>query len=152
MEISELHAYHIRKVEASFWISGQNLIPEQVTEAVGIQPDFSGNKGDEKRNKLGKVMGTHSESFWVLSTEGKVKSKDINDHLRYLLSQLLPHREAILKIADNGETYFDILWQSTYLYAGTGPVIERDCLQGAAQLGAKMGFDIYQIDEKEGDV
>ena len=151
MGINELHASHIRKVEVNFCILGQNLIPEQVTEAVGIQPDYSGNKGDEKRNNLGKVMGTHSESFWVLSTEGKVESKDINDHLRYLLSQLLPHREAILKFAKSGETYFDILWQSTYLYAGTGPVIERDCLQGAAQLGAGMGFDIYQIDEQGND-
>jgi hypothetical protein len=62
---------------------------------------------------------------------------------------LLPHRDAILKLSQEGDIYFDILWQSTYLYAGTGPIIDRDCLQGVSQLQASMGFDIYQIDEEE---
>ena len=65
------------------------------------------------------------------------------------MERLLPHREAILELADGGETYFDVLWQSTYLYAGTGPLIEADCLAGVAALRAGMGFDIYQIDEEE---
>ena len=148
MGINELHASHIRQVRGSFSISGQNLIPEQVTEAIGIQPDHSAHRGDEKRNYKGQIIGTHSESFWVLSTEGKVESKDINGHLRYLLLLLLPHREVILKIAESGETHFDVVWKSTYLYAGTGPVIDRDCLYGVAQLEAGMGFDIYQVDEE----
>src|ERR1700742_1371906 len=118
MPINEFHASHIRKVEVNFIISGEWLIPAQVTEATGIQPDYSGNRGDERQNGLGHVMGTHSEGFWVLSIEGKVESKDINDHLRYLLSRLLPHRKAIRKLAEKGPTYFGALWQSTYLYAG----------------------------------
>lgn len=148
MGINELHASHIRQVRVSFSISGQSLLPEQVTKAIGIQPDQSAQKGDEKRNNQREIIGVHSESFWVLSTEGKIESKDINDHLRHLLSLLLPYRETILKFAEDGETYFDVLWKSTYLYAGTGPVIERGCLYGVAQLGAGMGFDIYQVDEE----
>jgi hypothetical protein len=148
MGISELHASHIRKVEVNFIISGHTLNSEAVTQTIGIQPDHFGCAGDEKKNFLGQTIGTNSEGFWALSTKNKVVSKDINDHLRYLLSQLLPHREEILKLAQAGKTYFDILWQSTYLYAGTGPVIEKDCLQGIAELKAGMGFDIYQIDEE----
>jgi hypothetical protein len=149
MGMNELNASHIRKVEVNFWISSESLNPDEVTQAIGILPDHSGLRGDEKINNVGHIIGNHSEGFWILSTENKVQSKDINDHFRYLLSQLLPHREAILRSAEGGETYFDILWQSTYLYAGTGPVIESDCLQGVAQLEAGMGFDIYQIDEEE---
>jgi hypothetical protein len=148
MGISELHASHIRKVEVKFSISGRNLNPEAVSQNIGIQPDYSGITGDDDMNNLGQVIGKHSEGFWMLSSEGKVRSKDVNDHLRYLLFHLLPHREKLLTLAQSGETYFDVLWQSTYLYAGTGPVIERDCLQGVAQLEAGIGFDIYQIDEE----
>jgi hypothetical protein len=151
MGITELHASHIRKVEVNFCIFGESLNPVEVTQAIGIQPDHSGLRGDEKKNNLGQTIGTHFEGFWILSTENKAQSKDINDHFRYLLFQLLPHREAILRFAEGGETYFDILWQSTYLYAGTGPMIDRDCLQGVAQLEAGMGFDIYQIDEDDED-
>jgi hypothetical protein len=149
MGISELHASHLRKVEINFGIFGESLNPKEVTQKIGIQPDYSGLRGDDKTNNLGRRIGTHSQGFWILSTENRVQSKDINDHVRYLLTQLLPHREEILKLAEGGETYFDILWQSTYLYAGTGPEIERDCLQGVVQLEAGMGFDIYQIDEEE---
>lgn len=40
-----------------------------------------------------------------------------------------------------------VFWQSTYLYAGTGPLLDAADLAGVAALGAGMGFDIYQLDE-----
>ena len=43
-----------------------------------------------------------------------------------------------------GETFFDVLWTSNYLYAGTGPIISHGGLQGMSDLGASIGFDIYQ--------
>jgi len=42
-----------------------------------------------------------------------------------------------------------VLWESTYLYAGTGPLIEKDCCIGIGLLEAGLGFDIYQIEEPE---
>jgi len=140
---------HIRKVEVGFIISGKNLNPQEITNALGIQPDHSAACGDERRNLKGALLASHDAGFWRLDTSAKVQSKDINDHFRYLLSLLLPHRDAILKLSQGGDIYFDILWQSTYLYAGTGPIIDRDCLQGVSQLQASMGFDIYQIDDEE---
>jgi hypothetical protein len=149
MDLNELHLSHIRKVEVGFVISGVNLDPKTITSALGLQPDFFAARGDERRNIKGALLTPYDEGFWRLDTTGKVQSKDINDHFRYLLSLLLPHRESILELSREGETYFDILWQSTYLYAGTGPIIDRDCLQGVGQLQASMGFEIYQIDEEE---
>jgi len=149
MGLSDLHVSHIRKVEVGFIISGKNLNPQEITNALGIQPDHSAACGDERRNLKGALLAPHDEGFWRLDTCAKVQSKDINDHFRYLLSLLLPHQDAILKLSQEGDIYFDILWQSTYLYAGTGPIIDRDCLQGVSQLQASMGFDIYQIDDEE---
>jgi hypothetical protein len=147
MQLNEFHTSHIGKVEVGFIISGKDLIPSEVTKALQLQPDHCASKDSEKYNYSGKVVGKHSVGFWRIDTKKTVQSKDINDHFRYLLSRLLPHKEVILDFAKNGETFFDVLWQSSYLYAGTGPLIASDCLQGISQLQAGVGFDIYQIEE-----
>lgn len=146
MCISEFHASHIRKVRVGFIISGESLDHQKVTDALGIQPDLYANRGDTK--VIGKAVGIHNEGFWRIDTQGKVDSKDVNDHLHYLLSLLLPHKDIILELAKNGETHFDVIWKSTYLYAGTGPLIDKECLSGIGQLNAGMGFDIYQVEDE----
>src|SRR5262245_29693479 len=130
MSINELHASHIKKVVVGFVLSGEHLNPNIVSEVLGLLPDYAASKGDESHNNKGNVIGIHSEGVWRIDTENKVQSKDINEHFQYLLSLLLPHKTMILKFAEGGETFFDVLWQSTYLYAGTGPVISNHCLQG----------------------
>src|SRR5262249_10484307 len=149
MGLSDLHLSHIRKVAVGFIIFGKKLNPQKKKKTLGLQTDHFAARGDERRKLEGALLAPHDAGFWRLDTDDKVNSKDINDHFRYLLSILLPHRDAILKLSQEGDIYFDILWQSTYLYAGTGPIIDRDCLQGVSQLQASMGFDIYQIDEEE---
>lgn len=52
-------------------------------------------------------------------------------------------------MASGGETYFDVLWESTYLYAGTGPLLSAQVCEGIGALRAGMGFDIYQVDEDD---
>jgi hypothetical protein len=108
--------------------------------ALGIAPEL-----------VSVPVSTHG--FWSVSSQGRVEAglaaKDVNEHLRYLLRVLLPAREAILKFAHGGETYFDVLWESSYLYAGTGPEIAGDCIAGIYQLNAGLGFDIYQIEAND---
>jgi hypothetical protein len=149
MSLNELHASHIRRVEVGFIISGVNVQPDVISKALNLNPDQYAAKGDDNHNAKGQLLGEHAEGFWRIETKGKVESKDINDHFQYLLSLLLPHYESILQFAEAGETFFDVLWQSTYLYAGTGPLINKEHLQGVALLDAGLGFDIYQIDEDE---
>jgi hypothetical protein len=84
-----------------------------------------------------------------MSTEGAVDSKDINEHFRYLRDRLNVTREILDSIAPNGRTYIDVLWQSTYLYGGTGPLLDAEAIGWAAAVGAGMGFDIYQVADDE---
>ena len=152
--LSEEHESHIGRVQVSFVLSATDLDPDEVTEMTGLTPDESAKRGDERRNYKGQLITPHKEGFWIISSQGKVESKDINDHFDFLLDILLPHRKTFLQIIDelNGETYFDVLWTSSYLYAGTGPLISRQALRGISELGASMGFDIYQdeVIEKNG--
>ena len=152
MTICELHASHIRKVEVSFCLIGPDLDPEAITARLGISPDETRRRGDERRNKRsGEVLGLYHEGLWALGSLPRVDSKDINDHFRWVLGQVLPHREAVLEFARGGESFFSVLWKSTYLYAGTGPLIDAECLAGVAALGGGMGFDIYQVDEPDAE-
>jgi len=140
MGISEFDASHVGRVAVSFHLSSPTLDPSEVTLALGISPEL-----------ISVAPSTHG--FWSISSQGKVDgslaAKDINEHFRYLLRALLPLREAILKFAQGGETFFDVLWESSYLYAGTGPVIADDCIAGICQLNAGLGFDIYQIEAND---
>jgi len=145
MAISEFHAAHIGRVRVGFILSGPNLDPRLVTDTLCIQPTNSAQRGEVRHNAEGVLLAPHVEGFWRVDTEGRVSSKDINDHLTYLLALLLPHRKTILMFRRGGEAYFDVLWESTYLHAGTGPLINQECLSGVARLGAGMGFDIYHI-------
>lgn len=62
------------------------------------------------------------------------------------MDRLLPSRGAFVQ-ARAARTYFDVLWKSTYLYAGTGPLVNAASISGIAALGAGVGLDIYQVDD-----
>lgn len=147
--MDEFHASHIRRVYVEFYIGAPQLDPFLVTERLGLTPSRFARRGDERRNVVGDVVGLEENGWWQIRTEGIVDSKDINAHFHFLLHRLLPHCQEVRSFASGGDTYFGVLWQSTYLYAGTGPLIDAESLAGVAMLGASMGFDIYQIDEPE---
>jgi uncharacterized protein DUF4279 len=149
MPLNPLYLSTIRRVHVEFDLSAHDLDPDKVSLALKIKPSRSARRGDERRNPRGTLLSPYKEGWWQLSSEGKVKSKDINKHFEYLLRRLLPHKETILSFAKDktGETYFDVLWESTYLYAGSGPLLSSQSIKGMAELNASIGFDIYQIDE-----
>jgi len=150
-DIDEQHASHIGRVKVSFFLSALELEPMMITQSTGLHPDKMAKRGEERRNYVGHLITPHDEGFWMISSEGKISSKDINEHINFLLKLLLPHRETFLRVIDemNGETFFDVLWTSNYLYAGTGPIISRHALRGISDLGASIGFDIYQDEMNE---
>ena len=149
MPLNPLYLATILGVHVEFDLTAPDLDPEEVSLALKLKPSRSARRGDERRNPRGTLLSPHKEGWWQLSSEGKVKSKDINKHFEYLLKRLLPHRKTILRIAKlkAGETYFDVYWASNYLYAGNGPILSSQNIQGMAELKAGIGFDIYQIDE-----
>lgn len=149
MDISESHASHIRWVSVAFIISGADFNPDTMTVILDRKPDKCARKGDPRKNYAGKSLSPEQEGWWRIESTTHVKSKDVNDHFEFLLGILLPHRQKILELAKNGETYFDVLWKSTYLYAGTGPLLSASVCEGIGMLKAGVGFDIYQIEEKD---
>ena len=137
-----------------FIISGPKVEPEKLSALVNIVPDRSARKRDERRNIKGALLGYEENGWWSLESTPRlrvrgIRKKDINEHIDALLKILLPHKVLFNKLSENSETLFDVLWKSTYLYAGTGPCIDAHILRGMAELNAGIAFDIYQVNEDE---
>jgi len=148
MSVNPLYEAHIREVAVDFDLTAPGLDPDAVSSEIGVAPSQSARRGDERSSFTGHLLDPHDEGWWQLSSRGAIESRDANDHFHYLLTRLLPHRDYICQVAKDGRTYFGVLWKSTYLYAGTGPMLARDCIAGVSRLKAEIGFDIYQVDEK----
>lgn len=142
------HAGHIREVAVSFCVTAPDLDPDSLSTLTGLQSDRQARRGDERRNYGGQLLAPEPSGWWLLSTRGRLDSKDIRVHMHFLLDQLLPHAETFRSQAEGGDAFFDVLWKSTYLYAGTGPLFDAASMAGVAALGAGLGFDIYQVDEE----
>jgi hypothetical protein len=149
--LNPYHEAHIREVAVRFTVSAPDLDPDAVTAVTRLLPDSQARRGDERRNWGGLLLQPEREGRWRLGTRGKLDSKDVRAHFRWLHERLLPHAAALQALAAGGETYFDVLWKSSYLYAGTGPLLDAESIAGVAALGAWMGFDIYQVNEETED-
>jgi len=112
--ISPEHASHIRGVNVAFMLLGEDLDPDAVSATLAIQPHSCGRKGDERRAPRGQLLGHHRQGWWrldsvpLLTVTGDA-DKDINEHLKVLLDQLLPKREIILAFASRNESYVDVV-------------------------------------------
>ncbi len=142
---------HVDRVKLDFRISSRDLIAETLTETIGVEPILTARRGDERKNYSGQLVSPHVAGLWVITSELLTTSKDINNHFKALFEILLPHADYISGIysRENAEIFFDVMWESNYLYAGSGPILSRATIGGVAQLNGEIGFDIYQIDESD---
>lgn len=150
--LSKLHESHIGRVTVAYYLSGVDLDPEHLTKITGIRAYSSAKRGDERRNYGGQLVSPHNTGFWGITSEGKVNSKDINDHISYLAELLVPYLSVFRSIIETAEAeaHFDVRWESSYLFAGTGPTLTANSVAAIASMNASVGFDIYQIEETSG--
>ena len=86
MAISEFHASTIIKVRAYFGFGGFECDPSEISRALRIEPDEILRKGSKKFLRNGNEMEVLRNSWGI---ESKSISKDINEHLRELLTRLV---------------------------------------------------------------
>jgi hypothetical protein len=129
--------------KASFRLMGDQLDPEALARITGASPSKAHRKGDPRPLPNGKT-GTHRSGLWSLDTSGQLADDaGLDEHLRWLLDRLEPSREALkAAIAEQGLTadffcgYFMESWNN-------GFSLSADTLARVAELGAKLGIDIY---------
>ena len=121
---------------------------EEVTEFLGIEPTESHNKGDRHTNSVGRTRVAPSTG-WFLSSEHQVSSRDIRDHLDWLLSRLAGTESKLRTLQGEGDTqmWITCVWWSNAGFGG--PTLWPEQLLALAKLNMDFEFDFYYFGDEE---
>ncbi|MFA5508659.1 MAG: DUF4279 domain-containing protein [Vulcanimicrobiota bacterium] len=123
---------------------------EVVTEILGVEPTRVVVKGREVTNNSG-FTKVEPNNIWKLESENFISSKDLREHLDWLLGRLLPVREkfAALHEREGYKMRVSCSWWSKH--GGGGPAIWPEQMMGLAQLNLELnlGFAYYDDDDDE---
>jgi hypothetical protein len=117
-----------------------------VTDLLGLEPSNYQNKGDSIENSRGFYRVARS-SYWCISSEGKVSSKDLRHHLKWLLDSLKTKELALARLQKSfGVTItVNCNWWSSSGFGG--PTLWPEQMELLAKLNLECTFDIYFSDE-----
>lgn len=120
--ISDLEA--TRELHVSFYIKGGDaLVPEEITQRLGVKPLYSYAKGDKvvpRRGKPPKRSLGQPWGLWRISSQGIVDSVYIENHFQYLLDLLEPRKDQLSDYLNNPQEYevsFRV-WRKAFGYSG----------------------------------
>ncbi|MGI8972496.1 MAG: DUF4279 domain-containing protein, partial [Dehalococcoidia bacterium] len=83
-----------RRTYASFRILHEDLDPEAVTGALGVEPTEAHRQGDVRNPRAKKLVFCRSGG-WFLRSRATIDSRDIRRHVDWLLDQLEPSSAAL---------------------------------------------------------
>lgn len=121
---------------------------EEVTEFLGIEPTEKHNKGDCHTNSIGRTRVAPSTG-WFLSSEHQVSSKDLRDHLDWLLTRITGTESKLLALQDEKDMkmWVTCVWWSKAGFGG--PTLWPEQMMALAKLNLECGFDIYYFGNEE---
>ncbi len=129
------------ETHARFQISGDDLIPQTVTNRLGIEPSSSWAKGDLLPSRSGTIR--RRTGTWMLESEGRLQTTSLERHVLFLLTDLEPRAAVICAfLRETGfEASFACYWMSSSNHGG--PIVSNDTVRRISQLGASIWFDFY---------
>lgn len=136
----------VNELFIDFVISAKELNSNEIQLLFGnsVTPDKSVSRGDKH------PMGyPYPEGMWLLSTRNKLNSEDVNEHIKVLVNTLHPYQDSIVNYAqihDGVIIGFHIIWKSSDLHSGSGPLISAECVKFISQFNAELIVDCYAID------
>jgi len=127
-------------IEVSLRILGDSLSPDDVTEALNIEPTRSHFKGDETLSSKGKKRVMKS-GYWELDAREKHDSMQLIDHLNYLLKIIKACNQDIKSLAGCQSVEFSIILgtanDNTIEFA-----LDSEILKQIVEIGVDLHFTI----------
>ena len=119
----------------------------EVTDVLEIKPTSTQEKGNEIVNSRGNKR-VAKNSLWVLSSEQRVASRDLRDHLDWLLSKIQGSQIGLKKVQgwDGLKMTVSCVWWSAFGHGG--PVLWPEQMKALADLNLECSFDIYFADDE----
>ena len=127
-----------------FRIYGGALTPDEISEALALQPDKTVKRGDVFRYFRGKTR-IQSKNIWQLSTRRRVDSFDLRRHLDYLLELLLPRKERLSQLQAREDTL--IFVRALHASWCGGPVLWPKQMAGLAELDLELALECAEMEE-----
>lgn len=108
-----------KKTNVMFRIGGDNVVPSEVTNFIGINPSRAFAKGEEYITKRGKTR-QRPIGHWSISSEMAVQSTSPEKHAKFLLDLLEPKTDKILRFVEdkNYRVSFVFWWEAMDEHGG----------------------------------
>ena len=87
---------HATRLDVSFGVSGDDLVPSAISSRLGLRPDWAFAKGEEYLSASGVQQRAHG--VWAIESKSHVTTGDLADHVDYILKVLEPVREGVREI------------------------------------------------------
>ncbi|QCB45522.1 DUF4279 domain-containing protein [Hydrogenophaga sp. PAMC20947] len=119
-------------------VMSETLEPDSVTRRLHVQPTRTQLRGalPAPNSKY-----PYKYSGWFLESDGQVQSRDARRHLDWLLSQLTGKGKVFAELmAEGNKVDVCCKWESV---GQGGPLLSPPQLEGLAQLGLELWFDVY---------
>jgi hypothetical protein len=124
---------------ASLRIFSLSIAPDEISATLGVAATSVQHKGPVANAQGQSGMRPHG---WVLSSDGRVVSKDARRHLDWVLDQLAGRRDLLASLASRGARA-DVVctWFSASVHAG--PTLSPQQCRKLAELELECWFDFY---------
>jgi len=123
--------------QASLWIGGDTLRPDQISATLGLDPTESGLKGERFSSRHNAVRRT---SFWLLKSPLN-KQLPLGEHLKWLLDTLEPKHDSLISITNEWRVEFFCGFSSENGQGGA--TFDPGLLSQLANLGIPLVLDLY---------
>lgn len=110
---------------------------------LGVNADWVLPPAVPRFDSSGAQRGSSRRGCWLVRSKDRIASNDVNEHLRFLLGLLLPHRDMIKDTVKGGVAVFTVHWIGQAYPPDCGPAIAADCVAGIAELDAELTFSIH---------
>ncbi|MBZ0189420.1 MAG: DUF4279 domain-containing protein [Candidatus Obscuribacterales bacterium] len=130
------------RVKASFRLYHEELEPEHVTEVFGLRPTYFHRRGDQRTGKSGRVYSPFTKGDWILSSEGKIRSLDANDHISWILGELAHCTSVVHQLQQDGYDA-DIVCAWFAESDTTCPTLTAETIRELARFWVNCWFDVY---------
>ena len=125
-------------VFACLVLRGKDLVPQEVTDAIGIHPTKSFKRGD---TRTGTKKWPHG--YWELSSKEAIHSSDLSMHLEWLAKQLELVTTQINKIIDKEGVDAEVSCFWILPTSHESLSLSSELMMRIASLGLKIDIDIY---------
>ena len=131
---------------AGLRIYSDSVAPDAMTAKLGLEPQWTMTKGLPHELPSGRKREA-TVNGWFLSSKDRVTSRDLRDHLDWLLDRLGPAAAGLRVLqAEKVRMAVSCRWDSVAGHGG--PTLWPEQMRRLAELNLECNFDVYLSDEE----